>query len=62
MNDRDRLWRCIREAAASYEAPDHLSDTHLRSIARSLCCGVAPINVDQAALGLVPDFMEAPND
>lgn len=58
MTDRERLWRCIREAAASYEAPEHLTATQLRLIARALTCGVAPWIEDQAALGPRPDWME----
>lgn len=47
MNKREALWRCVREAAQSYEAPDHLSDESLRKIASFLCQGVAPYIEDQ---------------
>ena len=36
MTARERIWRNIREAAASYEAPDHLSDQQLLMIAKRL--------------------------
>lgn len=36
MTDRERIWRNIREAAMSYEAPSHLSDEQLVAIAKRL--------------------------
>jgi hypothetical protein len=56
MNDRERNWRSVREAATCYDAPDHLGDGQLRLIARMLCAGVAYFNEDQAALGPLPDW------
>lgn len=58
MTTRERLWRCIREATASYEAPDHLSDTKLRGIAVAMTGGVAPYSEDQPALGPLPKWAE----
>lgn len=58
MTDRERYWRSIREAAASYEAPDHLGDEQVRKIAVQLCAGLAPYCEDQPALGPLPEYAE----